>query len=336
MQRRVIFGQWPVLALAPPPGVLVGGHHEPAALQMRPRPCARSAPPGVSLRTISFMKPLGAYITDHSPPTSVPGEFSEVIEAIRKYRAAQLPDNVQDKIHRVAINAAVSQQVIAQIESGLQEAHTKFTKIYTTSAAMVLVPFAVSNLMDLMPGILDLNWNFLLPLAWILAAELYIIRYFVWRRDYGQTYIADYLARALEFGLMYQDEPTDTYLRDKFALGIQGAAIRYSVIFRRSGSTRFFAEQVRATARSCRNDIISLIPGLVTAGDTEIEAINSDIARLIIRSQTGYWYQTSDIARQGMPIPWRYAAWVAYEKPSIPESDDLRSCRSRGLDARSY
>ena len=266
---------------------------------------------GISVRTISFMKPLGAYITDYSSPTSILGEFSEVIEAIRKYRAAQLPDNVQDKIHSVAMNAAVSQQVIAQIESGLQEAHTKFARIYTTCAAMVLVSFAVSNLMDLIPGILDLNWNFLLLLAWVLAVELYIIRYFEWRSYYDQTYIADYLARALEFGLMYQDEPTDTYLRDKFAQGIQGAAIRYSVIFRRSGSTRFFAEQVRATARSCRNDIISLIPGLVTADDTEIEAINSDLARLIIRSQTGYWYQTSDIARQGTPIPWRYAAWIS-------------------------
>jgi hypothetical protein len=257
------------------------------------------------------MKPLGVYLTDHSPPDSLRGEFSELIESIRKYRAAQLADNVQDKIHSVAMDAEISQQVITGIEYGLQEAHTKYAKICTTCVTMVLVPFAVISLMGLMPGILDLNGNFLLFLAWIAAIEIYILRYFEWRSYYNHTYVADYLVRALEVGLMYQDEPTDTCLRDKFARSIQGAAIRYSVIFRRSESTRFFAQQVRATARSCRNDIIGLIPGLVTAGNTEIEAINSDLARLLIRSQTGYWYQTSDIARRGVPVPRRYAAWIS-------------------------
>lgn len=257
------------------------------------------------------MKPLGVYLTDHSPPDSIRGEFSELIESIQTYRAAQLPDNVETKIHSVAMNAAISQQVVSQIQCGLREAHTRYTRFCTSCAIMILLPFLIDTLIVLVPGAPNLNYNLLLFCVWIIAIELYILRYYEWRGNYALTYIADYLARALEIGLMYQDEPTNTYLRDKFAQSIQGAAIRYSVIFRRSDSTRFFAVQVRAKARSCRNDIISLIPGLVAIDDNKIAEINSDLARLLIRSQTGYWYQTSDIVRQGMPIPKRYAAWIS-------------------------
>lgn len=55
---------------------------------------------------------------------------------------------------------------------------------------------------------------------------------------------------------------------------------------------------------------MTLVPGLVTASRQEVSDTTADLARLLIRTQTGYWYQTKDIARPGTRIPRRYTAGV--------------------------
>lgn len=144
-----------------------------------------------------------------------------------------------------------------------------------------------------------------------------------WRARYRDYYSASYLIRALEFGLRYHEALADDRLRyndrlryydrlrDGFAESIQRSAVRYPMVYKRSISTRCFAGQVRARAKSCRNDIMSLIPSLVTASRSEVGAINDDLARLIIRSQTGYWYQTGDIVRREMPLPRKDAVKIS-------------------------
>jgi hypothetical protein len=138
---------------------------------------------------------------------------------------------------------------------------------------------------------------------WLVAAGAFLGLWYVWREDCRDSYIADYLIRSLEIGLIYSAAPTNQHVRDRLAISIQRAAIRYSTAYRKSNSTSFFAAQVRTQAKSCRNDIISIVPALVTADRNEIEAINADLARLLIRSQTGYWYQTRDIARHETAVP---------------------------------
>jgi hypothetical protein len=267
---------------------------------------------GSGCHTILIMKPFAA-LPAHSPPTSIRDEFKEVFELFQRYRTANLAENVQEKIHSVAMNRTLSQQIVTQIKSGLRITHREYLRICATCAIIFLLPFLASLLVGLALGERYSNLMYGgVCLFWLVAAELFMFQYFAWRREHGDTYIADYLTRALEIGLEYQNNSSNAYLRDTFAESIQGVAIRYFVIFRESASTRFFGAQVRSRAKSCRNDIVSLIPGLVTAGETEIEAINSDLARLVIRSQTGYWYQTSDIARQGMPIPRRDAIWISF------------------------
>jgi hypothetical protein len=56
---------------------------------------------------------------------------------------------------------------------------------------------------------------------------------------------------------------------------------------------------------------LSLSPALVTADRDGIAEINRDLARLLIRSQLGYWYQTEDIVKRGAVIPRREAMLIS-------------------------
>jgi hypothetical protein len=246
-------------------------------------------------------------------PTTIRGETLDVLAEIRKYRAAELAGDVEKMIHDVAMNSDIAGRVIAKIKSELPVCRGKFYRISVRLALMW------SSLLPLLFIVHIFFRAYLAPrtitagllIAIIVIVELYIISYFDWRSEYRDSYIANFLIRSLEFGLRYQYTLTDERLRDGLALMIQRTAFRYSIIYKKSDSTRFFAAQVRRQAKKCRNDIMSLVPGLVVAGRAEIEAINSDLTRLLIRTQTGYWHQTSDIARHGMPMPRRNAARIS-------------------------
>lgn len=239
----------------------------------------------------------------------------------REYRVARLADDIQEMIHKVAMNPGVSREVIDLVKSGVFAAHTEYLKLSRTSIIIALVPILLGLISPFVrpfteTGYLLLTGDGFLPnpfWLWEIAVAYYALKYFDWRRSNASAYVADYLTRALRAGLDYRNDPTDFDLRDTFAGNIQRAAIRYATIYRKAEGHRtiFFAAQVRSTAKRCRDDIISLIPGLVTADQEEIENINSDLARLIIRSQTGYWHQTSDLARHGAPMPKRSAIGIA-------------------------
>jgi hypothetical protein len=246
-------------------------------------------------------------------PSTIRAEILDVLAEIRKYRAAELAGDVEKLIHDVAMDAEVSDRVIAKIKSELPVCRGKFYRISVRLIVMwcSLLPllFIIHLLFrtHLTAGAVSAG----LWIAVIVTIEIYILSYFDWRSEYRESYIANFLIRSLEFGLRYQSTLTDERLRDGFALMIQRTAFRYSVIYKKSDSTRFFAAQVRQQAKRCRNDIMSLVPGLVVAGRDEIEAVNSDLTRLLIRTQTGYWYQTSDIARHATPMPRRNAARIS-------------------------
>jgi hypothetical protein len=119
-------------------------------------------------------------------------------------------------------------------------------------------------------------------------------------------YIAGHLVKCLDCGLKYYADPTNFELRDQFAASIERTAVKYAVTFKRSsGYSRLIASHLRQVARGCRNDILRLVPALATADCDGIAVINRDLARLIIRSQLGYWHQTSDIAKHGVVVPRR-------------------------------
>jgi len=229
--------------------------------------------------------------------------ISKTIVDFQKYRAARLAENVEKLIHVVAMDPAVSLQVTAKLKSELPAAHREFSNLCAVVSAAYLLSLLASGYLS---AYLGSPW-FVLFVCLMLTVEYFILGYYRWRYRYTDAYIADYLIRALEIGLIYRDTPKDARLRDLFAASIQRVAIKYCTTFKRSASTRFFAAQVRSQARNCRNDIVSLMPGLVTARQNEIDSINSDLVRLLIRTQTGYWYQTRDITRHGMAIPRRSA-----------------------------
>ena len=242
-------------------------------------------------------------------PGSIRAETSEVLAEIRNYRAAELPGDIEKIIHDVAVNSEIAQEVIAKVKSELPASHTRFYRISLRMLLMWLALIPLNLFLKAYLASFGVNAGMLSAIVVIL--ELYILSYFDWRSEYRDSYIADHLIRSLEFGLKYQASLTDERLRDGLAEMIQRTAIRYSVVYKKSGSTRFFAAQVRRQAKKCRNDIMSLIPGVVVAGQAEIEAINADLTRLLIRTQTGYWHQTSDIARRGMPMPRRNAVRIS-------------------------
>jgi hypothetical protein len=246
-------------------------------------------------------------------PTSIRAEFLDVLTEIRNYRAAELTGDVERIIHDVASNSEISGRVIAKIKSEIPACRGKFYRISVRLALMwlALIPLLFIAHLFLRAYVASHTITAGWWIATTLILELYILDYFDWRSEYRDSYIANFLIRSLEFGLRYQSTLTDERLRDGLALMIQRTAIRYSIIYKKSDSTRFFAAQVRRQAKKCRNDIMSLVPGLVVAGRTEIEVINADLTRLLIRTQTGCWHQTSDIARHGMPMPRRNAARIA-------------------------
>jgi hypothetical protein len=137
---------------------------------------------------------------------------------------------------------------------------------------------------------------------WELAAIYFLITFRVWRQENRMGRIAGNLVDALKAGIDFRRNETDESLRDRFASLVQRAALTYRNVFRYSEGTSFFKAQVRRKARSCSAHIMTLVPGIVTAGAQEIDQINEDLARLIIRSQTGYWHQTGDIAKHGAAL----------------------------------
>jgi hypothetical protein len=242
-------------------------------------------------------------------------QLSKIMGDIRKYAAGDLSDEVQKAIHDAAMNPTVSQDVIARTQSGISAARTKYIRLVLISSAIGICPHLAAPLLGIFtsrgyllvsgheiagPGVTN-------AVVFCEAAAVYFLTmYFPWRRDNGLGYIASYLTRSLQCGLEHHNDPTNIEFRDRFAASIQQAATRYATIFKRSsGRPRFFAARVRSVARGCRNDILSLIPPLVTADRDEIAAINCNLARLVIRSQTGYWHQTEDIVKQGAVVPRR-------------------------------
>ncbi len=242
-------------------------------------------------------------------PTTFRAEFLDVLAEIRKYRAAELPEDIEKIIHDVAMNSDISGRVIAKMKSQLPACRGKFYRISVRLALMLLSLLPLLSMVHHFFGAHIADEGLLIGI--IVSFQLYIMGYFDWRSEYRDSYIANFLIRSLEFGLRYQSTLTDERLRDGLALMIQRTAFRYSIIYKKSDSTRFFAAQVRRQAKKCRNDIMSLVPGLVVAGRAEIEAINADLTRLLIRTQTGYWHQTSDIARHGMPTPRKNAIRIS-------------------------
>ena len=238
-----------------------------------------------------------------------------------RYYSGALDEDVQRIIRDTAMSAVVSQGVIEKLQARLHLARRKYLRMISISllvgffphlAALLLAPFTgeVNSFLYghqiIGPGVT--NSTFL----WEVALVLFIVGYFYWRRENGLAYIGDCLVKAISCGLKYYAQPTNANARDEFARSIQLAAIRYKIVFRRSVRRPYlFAAHVRSVARGCRNDILSLIPALVTANCNEIAAINCDLTRLVIRSQTGYWHQTRDIVRSIPVIPRREAMLVS-------------------------
>lgn len=248
-------------------------------------------------------------------------QCSMAAEGIKGYFAGDLVEDVKKAIHDAAMNPTVSEDVIAKAQSRISVARKKLVVLGLISAAIGILPHIAAILWGIFAsrGRLPVSGHELMGADitngfafWEVAGAYFCTSYFYWRRDNRLGYIAGYLIRSLQCGLQFYGDSTNTELRDKFAICIELAATRYAVIFKYSaGRPHLFAVRVRTAARTCRNDILSMIPNLVTADCDEIQAINCDLARLVIRSQTGYWYQTNDIGSRGAVVPRRDAMRIS-------------------------
>jgi hypothetical protein len=228
-----------------------------------------------------------------------------ILSDIRRYRAAEFPVEIEDLIHRVAMNSEISTVVVRKIKQEAAPANKELFKITLRCILLAMAAAPLSHIPS--AGNLIAGFAAILILEWTFLDCLY------WRIKWRDSYVASYLIRALEFGLILQAAMSDQRIRDGFAASIQRAATRFPIAYKKSAyASAFFAGQVRRQAKMCRNDILSLIPCLVTAGQEEVQQVNADLARVLIRTQLGFWYQTSDISRPVNSIPLRYAAWLAF------------------------
>lgn len=247
--------------------------------------------------------------------------ISSHIKSARRYSSGELDENVQRAIGDAAACPEVAQDVIDKLHARLRLAHQRYVRMIFISVTIGFLPHLAGLLLAPFTSQVNLflsghqivgggvtNSAFL----WEVALTLFVAGYFNWRRENRLAYIGDCLTKAIQCGLKYYASPTSASIRDEFAKSIQLVATRYRIVFKRSARRPyFFAAHVRSVARGCRNDILSLIPVLVTADCSEIAAINCDLARLIIRSQTGYWHQTADIVRSTPVIPKREAMRIS-------------------------
>jgi hypothetical protein len=238
-------------------------------------------------------------------------EVSHLKANLKRYFGGDLDGEIADLIRNVAMNPTVSQDVITLVQSRMGIARKKYLRLVLTTGSIGLLPHLVALL--LLP-FTNRPFMFLLgyQLAgretditnslffWILAASFWIQAYSTWRSNNGLGYIGNRLIKALRCGLAYFANPTDSSLRDEMAASLQRVAAGYSVVFRRSiKGPRFYTKHIRSVARGCRNDILGLVLAVATADRGEVSTINGNLARLIIRSQTGYWYQTEDLVKAG-------------------------------------
>jgi hypothetical protein len=233
-------------------------------------------------------------------------ELSAAKDDLRRYWNGRIRDDVKELIHSIAADRAVSDSMIEDLQPRLKKMRRSLVRIALISYSIAALPIFTLTITG--------NEKYLegkgfvgggLPNAfflWEIAVMSFLARYWIWRREHGSTCAASYLLAAVERGIQLHGASTDSESRDIFAKAIQDAAIKYHVAYRRTQSSRYFAAQVRGAARQCRDDIISMMPGLVTAKAPEIEAVNADLVRLVIRSQTGYWHQTASVARPRAPV----------------------------------
>jgi hypothetical protein len=236
-------------------------------------------------------------------------KLSRSLSGIKSFLAADLDADVQDLIYETKTQARLS------------TARKKYLRFSITSLAILFLPHLIAAFLGLFT-----SWGYLIvsgheiagpsvknALFFTEAAAAYFIwQRSSWRKSNGLAYVADCLAMSLASGLAYQKDSTNAALRDSFAASIKLSATRYAAVFKRSsGRSRLFNARLRRQAKCCRNDILSLSPALVTADRDGIAEINRDLARLLIRSQLGYWYQTEDIVKRGAVIPRREAMLIS-------------------------
>jgi hypothetical protein len=243
------------------------------------------------------------------------------LDSVREHFAGKLSVDIQQLIHDTAMNPDVSQDVIAKTETRLSTMRKRYLRLIVISGALLTVPHLVAAILGSFT-----SWGYLIVSGHEIvgagvknalvytefAVAYFVVGYYKRRQVHGLGYLANCLVSSLSCGLEYYHDSTNTELRDKLAVSIERSATRYSAVFKRSsGSSRLFASRLRRKARDCRNDILSLIPLLVTADCDGIADINRDLARLLIRSQLGYWYQTDDLAKQGTVLPRRDAMRIS-------------------------
>jgi hypothetical protein len=242
--------------------------------------------------------------------------FSRYLSKARSFFAADLDDDVRGVIYETAMNDSVSQEVIIQTQARLSVARKKYLRFSVASLAILFVPHLIALVLSLFT-----SWGYLLISGHEIAgpsvknalffteiaAVYFIAQRSSWRKVNGLASLADCLTRSLASGLAYQRDPANVDLRDSFAASIELSATRYASVFKRvsSNSSHLLAVRVRQRAKCCRNDILSLIPALVTADSDCVAEINRNLARLLIRSQLGYWYQTDDIVKRDAIMPLR-------------------------------
>ena len=243
------------------------------------------------------------------------------LDSVRAHFAGKLSVDIQQLIHDTAMNPDVSQDVIAKTEARLSTTRKKYLRLVVISGALLTVPHLVAAILGSFT-----SWGYSIvsgheilgagvknaQFFTTVAVAYFIVGHYKWRQDHGPGYLANCLVSSLSCGLEYYHDSTNTELRDKLAASIERSATRYSAVFKRSsGSSRLLTSRLRRKARDCRNNVLSLIPLLVTADCDGIADINRDLARLLIRSQLGYWYQTNDLAKQGTVLPRRDAMRIS-------------------------
>lgn len=241
------------------------------------------------------------------------GPFRETIERqlsqlepISSWLHGRFSPKVRDAIVHVAANEEISDKVIDTTESRLRSMRRDLIRIYLISLLIIQIPIRTLAFVDRRDILSNDDWfgDGLSNISgiWIIGGSYFFVHLSKWRQKHRLGRAAADLIRALEHGFTVKDDVTDSQKREAYATSIQIAARTYRNAFKHSSGTGFFNSQVKAIAKVASIRIMGLIPGVVTADAADIDAINDDLTRLIIRSQTGYWHQTEDIERHGAPL----------------------------------
>jgi hypothetical protein len=152
----------------------------------------------------------------------------------------------------------------------------------------------------------DIRGGELLAVSVLFGSVIFALKYLAKSQrtieeDWGRVIATLNLCSASDVALALIQEPASISRRDELAIAIEFVADKNRRLLGRSTGPRQHSRRVRALARSYQETLLGMLPCIAAPEHSSMTQVREDLARLAIRTATGFWYQFDDIGQQRPP-----------------------------------